>query len=811
MSEASPRVIEQETSNQAGVAYQRLQGAEASPRPEDEDRNVEAASTSSTPCGNSKATQGWMVKSSLLNFFDVKFKDGKKTANCKHCGKCYKEGESTGNLSKHVRALHPAAFRAQNGKISKTTVLDALLKKRKSLQISQSISSEFRKNPHTFRTALIVAEGFLPLNFVELTMWSTFGDENCPAPIRSRATFAKKLQSYSAMLDETLSLNFHNTHLVNIQLDIWTARSGESYMGLLVSFAPNVWNRKLLDDMEDHRILLSDDRTAQNTHLLDFVSLGQKKHTGKSILSIFSDLLKKHNLTDKVATITMDNASNNVLMYQSFIFSRFNDKQPLAGRLLGKTRYIRCASHVLNIHFKAIVSELFRNPDFAEALRRIKVLAKTMRRSPRICASLKEAGIPLIPLEAPTRWMYTWRQLKLFLENYVSYKLWFEGHEDGGDTDIIYMLRGYIYFDERTLSMLDYFVKSLQVFNDFSMKFQNDSYNHLSNGIPFYYLIDSFYSYCKGALQGHELPKKRAGSDFSCLNGTSELLRSDKRLVLEAILASKKSHQKYLTWVRQEPLYYVAVILDPGAKAGALYRMMSNEEADERMKEALQFIQSYLKEYDSCVDLRASKLVEKQATHGSGDLIFDREDFRETSENSQALNDADTLIPDDEELMEEYYTYLREPLLKNRSTETAVAWWYQQRSRFPRLLPLAISLFYTKLSSCEVERTFSLASRVMRKDRTRLSARNFKSLMLLRDRFDRFGFYKRGPSALRDVCNEKYDIYEANDEELDPFELHPASDDTLCGSDRELDDDDLEQEAAEEDEEIMRLVEQDGV
>ncbi|CEP64315.1 putative transposase of the Rover hAT-like DNA transposon [Lachancea lanzarotensis] len=786
-----PDIIEQEMPTRAGSNLRPPLEAESSSGFDSEDSFSGTTGTNKTLSRLPKANQGWMGKSSLLVFFDITIVNGKKTAHCKHCRKPYKEGDSTGNMSKHIRGVHPAAFKAHKGKVVKNKELNfAAKKKTKTLRISKAIQNEHKRNRHNFTTALLVVEGFLSLSIVEQPTWRFFV-KNVPnqteAPVRSRNALVRKLKAYSSMLNDTLSLNLGDTHLVNIQLDVRTARGGESYMGMSVSFAPNMWNKKLLDCMEDHSLLLNDAGLAQNTHLLDFVCLGPETRAGPNILAVFMKLLKKHNLTDKVATITMNSAENNASMYQSFICSLAKDDEPLAGRLMGKARYIRSASQVIDLQVEEILSELSKHEDFAVALRRIKTLAKVMRACFRIRYKLRDDKIPLIPLGAPTSGTYVWRQLNSFLDNYKKYKTWFEKRDKIEDSDIIEKLREYIHYDEGTLEMLKYLVQSLQLLYDSSSKLQRDFCNQLSNGVPFYYLVDHFYSYCENALEERQIIKSGSGPDFSCLNGVAELRGADKRLVLEAILTSRESFNEHLTRVERDPLYYVAVILDPGANTEALFRMLSQKDAKERISEASLFIQNYFKEYDEFIDLRASSPVEEHGSVENRDLLFDQANLPKVSFPKTSDNTATTENP---EFLAEWAAYMQENPLKERTKETAIAWWYQHRSDYPRLFPLAMSLFYTKLSACEVDRTFSLAAKITRKGRGWLSSRKFRTLLLLRDRFEKFGFYEGGPMPVGDLFEDD-DLDDDNDDyyvgEPDPFDLCASSDEVMYDTDTDSD------------------------
>lgn len=76
-------------------------------------KDIVPASTSSVTHSEQqlKNSSGWMERSSFKSHFQFFFPQGRKVARCNYCGKTYKEGESTGNLSKHITAVHSSVIR----------------------------------------------------------------------------------------------------------------------------------------------------------------------------------------------------------------------------------------------------------------------------------------------------------------------------------------------------------------------------------------------------------------------------------------------------------------------------------------------------------------------------------------------------------------------------------------------------------------------------------------------------------------------------------------------------------------------------
>lgn len=92
-----------------------------------------------------KGPSAWMERSSFKSHFQFAFTNGRKIATCKYCGKPFKEGESTGNLSKHITALHSTALK--ENKVSKMQTLDTMARRSKPLKMSDALTRQLQRNP----------------------------------------------------------------------------------------------------------------------------------------------------------------------------------------------------------------------------------------------------------------------------------------------------------------------------------------------------------------------------------------------------------------------------------------------------------------------------------------------------------------------------------------------------------------------------------------------------------------------------------------------------------------------------------------
>ncbi|KAM3159583.1 putative transposase of the Rover hAT-like DNA transposon [Lachancea thermotolerans] len=688
----------------------------------------------------------WMLKSSLRSFFELKTLNGRREARCLHCDKRYPEGESTGNMAKHVRALHPAAWKAKEGKILKTPPRNVTFRRLESLRVSQWVADEHRRKIGELETLMLVVEHALPLSLVQSASWAKWNDRCSPnSSIKSSTTLVKKLHLYQKHMNRSLRLNLRDSQFANIQFDIWISPGGESFLGVMVSFAPNLLNKSILQQAKTPKILLNNSGCAQSTHLIDFVSLGTEKITDKHLCETLLLVLEKYELKDMTATITMAKNPCNESLFAALVYKVFGSPKPFAHRMFGKTREIYCMVYALNLQLERGTKLLFGCPIFSNACERINSFARVTGASSHTNAGLKIPEIRFIPVNSSHRWTSIWSQLNTFFNNFSQYEAWYIQLINNGQEDLASKLGNCINIESRAIKLLEYFVQSFAIFNDLITKLQQDGFDHLANGVPTSYLLESYYKMCAKVLNGARVAKSRAGYDFSCLNGSVSLAPEDKEIVLDALQIAGCMHQEFMGHVRNNPLYYVAVILDPSAKTDAIYKMMSPEEASERTIEAQMFLNRFLEEYRENSVIQDQASADENPYHASSSMYFDRRCLSTNGDSQGSVGSVNEEEAGSRGSISEWLNYQEEPLCSVKSREDAIAWWYERRQKYPVLFELSVSLLYTRLSTCSIQRCFSSAVDVMKEDKNCPENKNFESLMVLRDRFTKFGFFD-GPA-----------------------------------------------------------------
>lgn len=97
-------------------------------------RDVPTGSTSQKHISKKK----WLERSKVKHLFNVSTLGTKKIASCVFCQKIYQEGESTGNLHKHVSHNHYLQYKEAQRKETKRRTLNSLTKKN---QVSTTFTS----------------------------------------------------------------------------------------------------------------------------------------------------------------------------------------------------------------------------------------------------------------------------------------------------------------------------------------------------------------------------------------------------------------------------------------------------------------------------------------------------------------------------------------------------------------------------------------------------------------------------------------------------------------------------------------------
>ena len=440
---------------------------------------------------------------------------------------------------------------------------------------------EIKHNSGAFATVSLVTELMLPLGSVESFSWNYLNGLIADTSLlKSRKTLVDKLDQYTRSFDEALFECLQKTTFVNVQLDIWSGGNGRSYLAVSVSFAPNTLEARALGNAGDGRILMNNMAEPKNCHLLDFTDFSQKRHTGTNLCAKVLEILNRFAITNKVASITVDNAANNIAFHSILIHDHLKVIGADCYTQLDGVRLIRCASHIINLQFQRVVEKLMEDEDINDAFQRISKVAERLKWSSQLRASIQEYGLPLIPLEPEVRWIYKWRQVDCFLRNRASYLEWFAKVGCDNESTATRKLKELLYFTPETIQTLQFFIDACQIFKSFTDMLQDDETSNLPDGLSVYYTLNHFYDMCHLASKGHKIPEPSDDSlDLSFLNGREGLLPERRNLVLDAILSARATFNQYFETAKSNILYYVAAVLDPSSKFDNFIFLMQEDES----------------------------------------------------------------------------------------------------------------------------------------------------------------------------------------------------------------------------------------
>ena len=194
-----------------------------------------------------------------------------------------------------------------------------------------------------------------------------------------------------------------------------------------------------------------------------------------------------------------------------------------------------------------------------------------------------------------------------------------------------------------------------------------------------------------------------AGFVIPCIVGLKVILdkmhvKYDKKLVDEL----KNSLNRRMLQYEQNKIYIIASILDPRFR---LEWCLSEHEKHQK----LEILYEYVKKLSTMIYI-------PQSTQKDG--VKRRKLFE--------FMDTRLEIPDDSEIE----SYSRQPTLSDDTDP--LQYWKMAQQKFPNLSRIAIDVLSLPASSAAVERIFSIAGKLFRPDRCRLTTKHFEQLMFIR-------------------------------------------------------------------------------
>ncbi|QEU61072.1 hypothetical protein KDRO_D07700 [Kluyveromyces lactis] len=670
------------------------------------------------------------LSSSPYAIWVTKVKDKSPFAVCKYdnCQHRFTLGgnPTSSNIVRHLRRQHNRDYELFGKRLaSKQRVLDSFptvhSSKSKPIPFTKKFLQFLSLNHSKLRILNMFIEGFIPFSMIELEgmkdILSVFSTAGLPI-ISSRKGLVSLLSLYEKEFNEQLKHAMRYSNHFNILIDMWTSSNQKSYLAVMASFCPNL-NQKSRLKREDVT-----NGGKPNTHVLDFIDLSCKRHTSETLKTALLSCLSEYSISHKVGSITLDNGSNNISMLDSI-----DEVLDLGFELNGvrKICRVRCMNHVLNRVFLDLLTAFEK--DHKSLLLRIDKLASYTKSNVYIRNKMRSYIPCTIPKHNITRFLSRYRQLEVFLKVSKGAKEFFFDNRFKPEFQLIPDDCSVFCYQEEEMEYILFFVRIARIFQEFTMLLQDETTNSLCNGIEYYMNIRQYYKSCE---------ELKSGSD-DILHITNVGIKKThlpsndiKEQVLSAVMDSYPKFEKYMNFAFKEPGYWVAHILQPHRKTDLLNRSFDQSFKEEVIDSATTYVVNYCKRYTETSDipLRSKPLntnrVKKPKLLKNLSAYLDRN----IAEFHYAPKD-------------EWQIYLGEPL---ETEGDFISYWLENQSRFPALCSLALAFHHTKLSTADVERSFSISKRVL-DNRFSLASSNLKSTMIVRNRLKCFNLRTEIPVA----------------------------------------------------------------
>ncbi|XP_073526241.1 uncharacterized protein, partial [Phyllobates terribilis] len=528
---------------------------------------------------------------------------------------------------------------------------------------------------------LIIGEE-LPFSFVQKFLFRDLFASACPIfKVPSRSTITRDAYKMYADEREKLILFFkENSQRICLTTDTWTSIQNVNYMALTAHFIDNQWNLQ--------------------KRILNFCTISG--HKGVEIARDIEDCLRSWDLSDKIFTLTVDNAKAN-----DIACTRLKEMLIGNGNCInsGKNLHIRCCAHIANLIVKDGLKEQI---DFIDKVRNV---IKFVRSSPMRLRMFKEEALKLkidsncsLVSDVPTRWNYTYVMLDVALK----YKQVFPRIDTPIDDDGNSI--GHITAEE--WAKVEVIVDFLKEFYDFT--------NSVSGSDCV--LINKVYLYIGGIVK--ILNEKAQSVDGIC---SSMALRM------------KTKCDKYWDGIEKLNVFiFIGMLLDPSCKFNMLKSTVESIYGEKRGFElALQVKGTAAEIFDEYKLIYAPSSSSSSSSSNAGssnlrarpELIGGKSAlntfYKEVMNRSMKMSQSTSSV---------YGSELDKFLGEEECYECDVlTWWRQDGHRFPILARMAHDVFAIPISTVPSESAFSAGGRTVDKFRSKLDPTMVQALLCTQD------------------------------------------------------------------------------
>ena len=458
--------------------------------------------------------------------------------------------------------------------------------------------------------------------------------------------------------------------------DLWISRNKLGSLSLTIHYIDSNWNL--------------------NKRIISFKML-ESPHTGYNIANLISEELQYWGITDKIFSITLDNATNNDIA-EMFL------KEKLSLPLHGTLFRIRCCAHILNIIVQDGLSNL------SSSVEKIKDIVRNINSSQaryelyiKCCMELKR-NKKNINIDVPHRWNATY----LLLDSAIKYK------------DVLNLYYSHLSQNSRCplekIEEHDWMLAELV--RDFLKVFDDSTKNFCGVYYP---------TSCRVIIQLTNICAKFSkfyGQTFGIFDETLDLMR-----------------QKFDKYWGDIPLIFgMAIILDPRFKIEELnvfLEIIYNDEVEKIQKTIQSFQNSMTQLFDYYGNAYKNFDIGAQTQNTRSSLsstssLSDQEEQNAYHMVKRRREQASSITSGG---LSEFQRYLNQPLLEidEEGSFDLLGWWKTNQSKYPILSIMAREILSIPVSTVASEASFSAGGRVVSDKRCGLSPETVEALVCLKD------------------------------------------------------------------------------
>ncbi|KAL9664407.1 hypothetical protein QQ045_019807 [Rhodiola kirilowii] len=609
-------------------------------------------------------------KSQVWNEFE-EYKEGDevKGIQCKHCKNVFKMSKS-GSTTQYQRHLKTCPKR------SVIIAGQRRLNLQRGTLGSSNIIKPWKYDQSRIRELIshMVMVHELPFTFAEYELFNLLMKESSPDFRKiSRTTLKSDCITSYQNEKKKLTTSLNSVKRVSITTDIW--RSGQKIEYMVVTC-------HYVCDWKLHK------------KMLNFCYI-PPPHNGPAVCEVLNQCLMDWNLTNKLATVTADNASYNDAAVKNLkeVLS-FQRKLPFDGKFF----HVRCCAHIVNILVQdglLEIGDIIHN--VRETVKHIDKSSQRIKIFGDVVKSWRLSGKKLI-LDCPTRWNSTYQMLACALE----FKTVFGYYEE---KDSSYKNKP----SEEDWIKVEKICSFLQIFNDITEIISGTQYPTSNLFLP------------ELANIKEELEDKSKSRDAYIRDMANKM---------------KAKFDKY--WGSNNILISIAAVLDPRNKLQAV-RILSKSlcNCDLQAHEYVSKVRDTLYElYNEYVELHTNVNSESHGVRsrddGSGPSNVTNMVGKGISRMRRKLDDLIRGSDASEYSKSELDTYLEDGVVRVEDVDgyfDPLDWWKGNSSKFRVLSRLACDILAIPITSVASEAAFSAGGRVIDNYRASLGVDTVQMLL----------------------------------------------------------------------------------